>query len=237
MTNSTSVHEHRRLLLKFLIGSPLLSLAGCSTPKEKEEVAEKIVYLLQNPGEAINVFDFEKMAKQKLPVAHYGYMATGVNDDLTLQANRDAFAKVKLKMRRLVDPDNVDMSVELFGKKYPTPIVICPVGSQRAFHPDGELATARAAKTRNHLQALSTVTTSSIEDVATERGAPVLFQLYALNNWKATQEMIRRAEAAGSEVMAFTVDLAAGTGNRETLERFRRIDTRQCSNCHSENRY
>ncbi|MDZ4715206.1 MAG: alpha-hydroxy acid oxidase [Cytophagales bacterium] len=230
-------HEHRRLLLKFLLSSPLLSFTGCTTPQEKEAIAEEIVYSLGSASDAINVFDFERMAKEKLPVAHYGYLATGVNDDLTLQANRDAMAKVKLRMRRLVAPGEPDMSVELFGKKYPTPLIICPVGSQRAFHPDGEIAVARAAKVRNHLQALSTVSTTSIEEVTKERGAPVVYQLYALNNWKATQEMIRRAEDAGSEVMAFTVDLAAGTGNRETLERFTRIDTRQCSNCHTSNRF
>ena len=228
--------EHRRLLLKFLAASPLLSLSMCATPQEKEKVIAKAIEGIQSAADAINVFDFELLAKSKLPPAHYGYLATGVNDDLTIQANRDAFGKVKLKMRRLIDPGQVDMTTKIFGQSWPTPIVISPVSSQRAFHPEGELATARAAKARNHLQILSTVTTTSVEDVANERGAPVWYQLYALTDWKSTQEMIRRAEGAGSEVMAFTVDLAAGS-NRETLERMSRIDTRQCTNCHSGNRF
>ncbi len=240
MTDLNLQQQHRRLLLKFLLGSPLLALA-CA--QEKKEATRKIMEGIEKASDAINVFDFEALAKHKLPPAHYGYLATGVNDDLTLQANRDAFSKVKLRMRRLVDPTHVDMSIELLGKKWPTPIVLCPVSSQNAFHEDGELATARAAKALNHLQILSTVSTNSVEDVTKERGAPVWYQLYALTDWGGTKEMIRRAEDAGSEVMAFTVDLAGNSiknmnlRNRETLERLSRIDTRECSKCHSGNRY
>lgn len=231
-----SQQEHRRLLLKFLLGSPLLGLTFCTTPKEKEELVTAAFDGITKASDALDVFDFEKLAKSKLPPAHYGYLSTGVNDDLTIQANRDAIAKVKLRMRRLVDPTKVDMRINLFGKEWPTPIVLSPVSSQRAFHPEGEAATARAAKAKNHLQILSTVTTTSVEDVTEERGAPVWYQLYALTDWGATKEMIQRAEAVGTEVMVFTVDLAAGS-NRETLERMKRIDTRQCSNCHTSNRF
>lgn len=231
-----SLHlEHRRLLLKFMLGSPLLGLTLCS-PREQQETAKKIINEISNASEALDVFDFEKLAKSKLPPAHYGYLATGVDDDVTLQANRKAFDKVRLKMRRLIDPTQVDMSTTLFGKTWPTPIVLCPVSSQNAFHPEGELATARAAKAKNHLQILSTVTTQSVEDVTRERGAPVWYQLYALNDWEATKDMIQRAEAVGTEVMVFTVDLAAGS-NRLTLEKMIRLDDRQCSNCHGTNRF
>ena len=206
-----SVQSQRRLLVKFLLGSPLLGLSACSSPEEKKVAVEKALDGILSPADALNVFDFEKVAKQKIPTSHWGYLSTGVNDDRTIQANRDAFDRVKLRMRRLIDPTKVDMTTEIFGRKYPTPIIIDPVGSQRAFHEDGELATARAAKAKNHLQILSTVTTYSIEDVTKERGAPVWYQLYALNDWEATKDMIRRAEEAGSEVLVFTVDLAAGS--------------------------
>ena len=139
-------------------------------------------------------------------------------------------------MRRLIDPTQVDMRIKLFGREWPTPIVLSPVSSQRAFHEDGEIATARAARVKNHLQILSTVTTTSVEEVAKERGAPVWYQLYALTDWGATQEMIHRAEAVGTEVMVFTVDLAAGS-NRITLERLKRLDARNCPTCHGENRF
>ncbi len=164
MTNSQQ-QEHRRLLLKFLLGSPLLSLASCSTSPENTTTVKALSDFITTASDALDVFDFEKLAKSKLPTAHYGYLSTGVDGDRTLQANRDAFEHVKLRMRRLIDPTNVDMRVTLFGREYPTPIYLTPLSSQRAFHEDGELATARAAKTQNHLMALSTVTTTLLEDV------------------------------------------------------------------------
>lgn len=234
---SSKLHqEHRRLLLKFILGSPLLCLMSCTSPREKEELAEKIFDGIKNAGDAFDVFDFEKLAQHNLPSAHYGYLATGVDGDLTLQANRDAFDKVKLKMRRLIDPTQVDMSTTLFGKEWSSPIVLSPVSSQKAFHPDGESASARAAKAKDHLQILSTVTTTSVEDVTKERGMPIWYQLYALNDWNATKDMIKRAEDVGTEVMVFTVDLAAGS-NRITLERSIRLDDRNCATCHTENRF
>ena len=111
-----------------------------------------------------------------------------------------------------------------------------PVSSQKAFHPDGESASARAAKAKDHLQILSTVTTTSVEDVTKERGMPIWYQLYALNDWNATKDIIKRAEDVGTEVMVFTVDLAAGS-NRITLERSIRLDDRNCATCHTENRF
>jgi len=123
------------------------------------------------------------------------------------------------------------MSVELFGERWESPIVISPAGSQRAFHPQGELAVANAARTRNHLQILSTVTTTSVEDVTEARGAPVWYQLYPTSNWTVTQALLRRAEAAGSPVVVLTVDMPDG-GNRETVERYARIDSRDCTACH-----
>jgi len=113
-----------------------------------------------------------------LPPAHYGYMATGVNNDATLRANRAAFEHYYLRSRRLVDVSKVDTSVKIFGETWPTPIVVAPVGSQLAFHSDGELATARAARSRGHLQILSTVSSTPIEEVAAARDAPIWFQLH-----------------------------------------------------------
>jgi isopentenyl diphosphate isomerase/L-lactate dehydrogenase-like FMN-dependent dehydrogenase len=140
-------------------------------------------------------------------------------------------------MQRLSGVTQPDMSVQLFGRKWPTPIILDPVGSQRAFHEDGEVATARAAKKRNHLQILSTVSTTSVEEVTKERGAPIWYQLYALKDWKANLEMIKRAEDVGTEALVFTVDLSAGTDNRETLQRMIKLDARTCANCHSKDHF
>jgi len=108
--------------------------------------------------------------------------------------------------------------------------VIAPVGSNRAFHPDGEVAVANAARVGNHLQILSSGATTSIEDAIAARGAPVWFQVYA-RKWEVTQALTGRAERSGSPVVVVTVDGGAPT-NWETFLRLRRTDTRQCDGCH-----
>ena len=123
------------------------------------------------------------------------------------------------------------MSVELFGTKFSSPIVLCPVGGQKSFHLQGEVSVARAAKARNHLQILSTVTSSAVEDVVEARGGPIWYQLYTTNSFDITTKLVKRAQAAGCPVVAITVDLPAGR-NTETATRFLRQDTRTCTNCH-----
>ncbi len=171
----------RRAFLRFLAGSPLLSFAGlqaCTIDREeRSRSVRELTQLIASPDDALNVFDFEAVARNNLPPAHFGYMATGVDDDATLRANREGYSRLFVRPRRLVDVTRIDMSVELFGERWESPIVISPTGSQRAFHPQGELAVANAARTRNHLQILSTVTTTSVEDVTEARGAPVWYQL------------------------------------------------------------
>jgi len=217
----------RRDFLKFLAGSPLL--AGFLPLRDAlRQSAEEVI---SSPAEALNVFEFEAAARKALPPAHFGYMATGVDGDVTLKANREGFSHYQLRPRRLVDVSRIDMSTEIFGTKWDTPIVISPVGSQKAFHPEGEVAVARAAQTKKTLQVLSTVATSSVEDVTAARGAPIWYQLYATNKWDATKKMIKRVEAAGCPVLVFTVDQLGGR-NVETQYLQRRLDTRQCANCH-----
>lgn len=187
--------------------------------------------LIASPEQAINVMEFEAVARKKLPPAHFGYLATGVDDDATLRANREGFTRLQIRARRLVDVQKIDMSVRLFGVTWGSPIVLAPVSSQKAFHPNGEIAVAKAARAKGHLQVLSTETSSPIEAVNEARGAPVWFQLYPTNDWNVTRALIKRAEAAGCQVLALTVDLQGGT-NRETLMKSRRVDTRQCNDCH-----
>lgn len=227
---------YRRRFLKFLATSPLLAFGapawrdGGAAASDVESGVPKRV-LIASPNEALNVFDFESVARQKLPPAHFGYMATGVDDDATLRANREGFSRFQIRPRRLVDVSRVDTSTQLFGVTWRTPIILAPVGSQKAFHPEGEIAVARAAGARNHLQILSTAATASVEAVASARGGPIWYQLYPTDSWRVTQALMRRAEAAGCPVVVLTVDLPAGR-NTETQARFAKEDTRQCSSCH-----
>src|SRR5215831_10971442 len=222
--------------VQFLAGSPLLTHPGVpalarstSTPAR---LADPMVWapreldnLISDPKDALDVFDFEPVAKKNLPPAHFGYMVTGTDDEVTLRANRDGFLKFQLRPRRLIDVSTIDITVEIFGAKYDNPIVIAPTGSNRAFHADGGVAVANAARAGNHLQILSSGATTSIEDAIAARGAPVWFQVYA-RKWEVTQALIGRAERAGSPVVVVTVDGAPT--NWETFLRLRRTDTRQC---------
>ena len=227
---------YRRQFLKFLAASPVLApgfpewLGQVAEATEDQRGPTKRP-LIGSPNEAMNVFDFEPVARQKLPPAHFGYLATGVDDAATLRANREGFSKLEIRARRLVDVSRVDTSTELFGTTWKTPIILAPVAAQKAFHPDGELASARAAGAKGHLLILSTGTTASVEDVTSARGGPIWYQLYPTNTWRITQALVKRAEAAGCPVMVLTVDLPAGR-NTETQSRFAKEDTRQCSSCH-----
>jgi 4-hydroxymandelate oxidase len=107
------------------------------------------------------------------------YLAGSPDDEVTLRANREGFLKFQLLPRRLNDVSKVDTSVELFGTKYDSPIFVCPTGGNKFFHPDGEVAVAKAARAGNPLQILSTASNDSVEDVTNARGAPIWFQLYA----------------------------------------------------------
>jgi 4-hydroxymandelate oxidase len=228
-------HPSRRSFLRFIAGSPLLSLLGipsCSRSKSTDtNQIDEMVQRLATPDEAINVFDFEATARAVLPPAHFGYLATGVDDDGTLRANREGFERIVLRSRRLVDVSNIDMSVDVLGERWDTPIILAPVGSQKAFHPAGELAAAQASNAKGHHQILSTVTTTSVEDVNAVRSRPVWYQLYPTSSWDVTTALIRRAEGAGCRALVLTVDLPVGS-NRETLERAVRTDKRDCTACH-----
>ncbi len=229
MTESNLRRVSRRQFLTFLASCPIwpsMIRAGDTGIATSDQLIETL-------GQIFDVFDLQVAAKQRMPIAHYGYLATGVDGELTLKANEEAFARIGLRPRRLADVSDIDMGVTLFGEKWRSPILLAPAGSQNAFHADGELATARAARQGKHLQILSSVTTHSVEAVTEARGAPVWYQLYPTSNWDITKMLLRRAEDAGSPVVVLTVDLPV-ISNRLTAKRARQADTRDCTECHRE---
>jgi isopentenyl diphosphate isomerase/L-lactate dehydrogenase-like FMN-dependent dehydrogenase len=241
MSPTLDRNTSRRHLLKFLAAGPLfahldapafaqITSAPSRLPDPMSWAPRDLDNLISDPKEALDVFDFEPVAKKNLPPAHFGYMVTGIDDEVTLRANRESFLKFQLRPRRLVDLGTIDITTEILGTTYDSPIVIAPTGSNRAFHPDGEVAVANAAKTGNHLQILSSGATTSIDEAIAARGAPVWFQLYA-RSWPITEALLRRAERAGSLVAVVTIDGGTPT-NWETLVRLRRTDKRQCNGCH-----
>jgi isopentenyl diphosphate isomerase/L-lactate dehydrogenase-like FMN-dependent dehydrogenase len=231
---------NRRRFLQFLAASPLFTgaaLAG-EGPAAGVKLSDPIMWaplktenLIRSPKEAINVFDFEPVARVNIPPAHFGYMASGIDDEVTLRANREGFLKFQLRPRRLVDVSKIDMTTDILGVKYDSPIIVAPVGGQQSFHPDGEVAVAKAARAGNHLQILSTSTNIGVEEVTAARGQPIWYQLYATNKWEVAKAMVQRAENAGCLAVAVTVDRSGGR-NQETLFRLVPGDSRDCNACH-----
>jgi 4-hydroxymandelate oxidase len=220
--------RNRRNFLKFLAASPLF--AGLPAAAWQTHTLDEV---LANPKDALDLMDFEAAALKALPPAHWGYMTSGVDDNLTRDLNHEAYKRIQLRPRKLIDVSKIDTHVELFGTAWESPIFLCPVGAQGMFHADGEVGVARAAQAKKTLQILSTVTSHSVEDVIKARGGPVWYQLYAVSNWGFTEKVAKRAEQAGCPVIAWTIDLLAGR-NTETASRFRRIDNRECASCHGE---
>jgi len=211
----------RRDFLRLLAASPLAAQAWAQNSPAVTRAAD-----------ALSVADFEALTRTILPPAHLGYLFSGVDDDGTLKLNREGFQNFQLRARRLVDVSKPDLRTEIFGLPWEAPIFLCPVGGQKMFHAEGEVAVARAAKAKKATQVLSTVSSSSVEDVAKALGTPPWYQLYMPVSWEGTEKLVRRVEAAGCPVLVWTVDLLGGR-NTETAERLRRTDTRNCLSCHT----
>jgi isopentenyl diphosphate isomerase/L-lactate dehydrogenase-like FMN-dependent dehydrogenase len=224
--STTHLTSTRRAFLKFLASSPLFAAVPGLGFQSSEE------FVISDPSQAINVLEFEAAARKALPPAHWGYLSGGVDDDATVRANREGFSHYQLRSRRLVDTTNIDMSVELFGTKWETPVLLAPSGT--LFGAEGVIGVARAAQKQKSLQILGGVQERNhpIEDVMKARGGPVWYQLYASQDWATTLETVKRIERSGCPVLVWTVDILGGR-NLETVQRLRRLDTRQCSNCHN----
>jgi (S)-2-hydroxy-acid oxidase len=175
--------------------------------------------------------EFEGLARDALPPAHFGYIATGADDDRTVVRNHDAFSRYEIRAHRFNDLTHLDTSLSVFGASWRSPIYLSAVSAMRAFHPDAELAVARAAKTRSVQMMLSTGTSSAPEAVREACGSPVWQQLYPTDDWSVTEGIIRRGESAGSNVIVVTLD-SRGARNNETLRRAMQIDNRHCVDCH-----
>ena len=135
--------------------------------------------LVETADEAINVWDFEKVAHANNLPQHWAYIHMGVDDLETRVANREGFLRLMLRARRLgQDATKVDTSVQLFGRKWGTPLFLCPVAALEAYHTQGESGAARAARARGILQIQSNQSSQSYEDIAAARGEPQWFQIY-----------------------------------------------------------
>jgi isopentenyl diphosphate isomerase/L-lactate dehydrogenase-like FMN-dependent dehydrogenase len=228
----------RRNFLRFVAASPLVySASQLGTLRDlldgnasAAETLDAVDKLIESAAQAINVFDFEPVARQRQSAAHWTYMSMGVDGEETLRANREGFQKFNLRARRLVDVSNVDLSTSVLGEDLSTPIIVAPTGGQGAYHPDGDKETARGARAAGNLMMYSTAATFGVEDVIEARGESVWYQLYPTSEWRITEAILKRAEAAGCKLVALTVDVPAR--NTEKMGRFNRTEDPECLACH-----
>eukprot|EP00271_Cylindrocystis_brebissonii_P013184 TRINITY_DN32815_c0_g1_i1.p1 TRINITY_DN32815_c0_g1~~TRINITY_DN32815_c0_g1_i1.p1 ORF type:complete len:373 (+),score=99.13 TRINITY_DN32815_c0_g1_i1:129-1247(+) len=153
-----------------------------------------------------NVTELQVIAKSKLPKQNYDYYASGAEDEWTLQENRKAFERILFRPRILIDVTKVDMSTSILGYRLSMPIMLAPTAMQRMAHPEGELATARAAASFNTAMVLSSWATSSVEEVSSVGPGLRFFQLYVYKDRNVVRQLVQRAERAGFKAIALTVD-------------------------------
>ena len=167
------------------------------------------------PGDIMSLRDYERHALHHVERASWAHIACGADQELSIARNREAFDALRLMPEPLPDLANAHTRIELFGKTLKSPILLAPVAYQRLMHPEGELATVRAAMAMQTGMMVSTLATQTIEEIAQaaegarrelSRGAPLYFQLYSQPERSTSLNLVRRAEAAGYEAIVWTVD-------------------------------
>jgi isopentenyl diphosphate isomerase/L-lactate dehydrogenase-like FMN-dependent dehydrogenase len=182
----------------------------------------------------LDVFDLRTAAQPKIPPAHWGNLEGGSDDGRTVHRNSEMFEHLQIRARRLVDISKTDTSITLLGTKLASPLVLCPLSGQEAYHPDGEVATATAASKRGHLMAMSSLSSKPVADIAKAVGDSkrLWFQCYPTDQLSVTKSVIQRAEAAGAAAIILTADVPY-RGNRTQMIRDSRNDKRPCESCHA----
>lgn len=157
--------------------------------------------------------DFRAIARRRLPRAVFDYVDGGADEEITLRANREAFARYQFHPRLLRDASVVPLSGEIFGQPFRKPIGLSPTGYTRMMHPTGEISSCLAAMAAGVTYVLSTMATTTIEDVAATGHPNLWFQLYITGDRRLTDPLVDRAAAAGYKALEVTIDTPV-TGRR-----------------------
>jgi isopentenyl diphosphate isomerase/L-lactate dehydrogenase-like FMN-dependent dehydrogenase len=163
--------------------------------------------------EPVNLAEYEMLAREKLHLSIFDYVSGGANDEVTLRENRQAFERIQILPRVLVDVSQRDSSTTVLGQKISFPVMVAPMALQKMNHPEGEIAVTRAAGAAGVIMMLSTLGSSTIEEVAAAATGPLWFQLY-FRDREMSQELVQRAENSGYKVICLTVDVPQ-LGRRE----------------------
>jgi 4-hydroxymandelate oxidase len=162
----------------------------------------------------INLFDYEREAERRIPPSHWGYIAGGANDEVTLGANRAAFERILIRYRTMVDVTTRDLRTTVLGVPVSMPVLVAPMAMQKLAHAEGECATARAARNAGTLMITSTTATTRLSEVIEASPGPMWFQLYLYQDRGKTRALIEEAVRSGYTGVVLTVD-APVLGRRE----------------------
>jgi 4-hydroxymandelate oxidase len=158
------------------------------------------------PEKLLTVRDYQRAARRRLPKQAYDYYRSGADSERALERNERAFDDFVIWYRTLVDVSELDLSTSVLNIDVASPILIAPTAYHKLAHPDGELASARAAADKRTLYVASTLATTSLEEIASAVQGPKWFQLYVHKDREFTRALVERAEAAGYEGIVLTVD-------------------------------
>lgn len=199
-----------------LAGTP----AGLRLAQSRNDV-QQAAPAPQSPVEAVSLSDFEALARERVPRMAYEYISGGAADEITLRWNREAFDRIRLRPRILVDVSKLDTRVALFGQEMPFPILLAPTAYHRLIHPEGELATVKGAGAAGATLIASMLATTSIEEMAKAATRPLWFQTYILKDRGFTRDLVQRAESVGCKALCVTVDSpVVGVRNRDQRAQF-----------------
>ena len=165
-----------------------------------------------NIKDCYNVMDFRRLARRQLPDPAFHYMDGGADDEWTLRRNTGAFDEYELLPAQLSDVSDISLETTLLGQTIPMPLMLSPTGANKLFHADGEIGVAQAASGLPY--SLSTVGTTTIEDIAEKYDGPKVFQIYVFKDRAKTAQYVERCKAAGYTALCLTVDTPVA-GNRE----------------------
>jgi len=195
---------HRREVLRF-------GLALSAGPALRAQNGQRV-----SLDSLLSLFDFEAAARGRISHGAWERISGGAADEITLRWNREAYDKIRLKPRILVDVSRLDTRVTLFGQEMPFPILLAPTGGQRFIHPGGEMEAVRGAAAADATYVISSSASMKVDDIARGASKPVWFQLYVQKDRGFTRGLVQRAEDAGCRALCVTVDSPTfGARNRE----------------------
>ncbi|MEO5936237.1 MAG: alpha-hydroxy acid oxidase [Terriglobales bacterium] len=209
------------------MGGAALAAAAALPELEAQQAAESAqatkVPLAPNRAlaDAVSLSDFEAIAEKRMTHMAWEYVNSGAADQITLRWNRDAFDKLRLNPRVLRDVSQVNTAVSVLGQAWPFPVMLAPTALHKLAHPEGELATAKGAGAAGVAMGLSTMSSTTLEDVAKAATQPLWFQLYVQKDRGFTENLVARAVASGYKALVVTVDTPVdGARNRQERAKF-----------------